>query len=353
MQKKINLIIQGPILSCGKTGAQDGEIVKYDCRENISKIIEFNNEHEIFGSIVLCLWGNDPFREYDFGPITKKIIPDEFEEIYYRRSDGRLTVNNKTRQWFSSAEGCRGLVSLGVGEDEYVLKLRTDQFFDFSILLKFISSLGQSDQGKVFVPFFSNKTNTGKPKPRIHLSDYYMFGKLNILMEFFDTQLKGPEFTLIPHRDAFFKYVWAKYHEELKIPKKFYYMRSGKIFVQNKVAVETGYNSLFHPLPGGCYMSLLWRGVAVKESGQSQYKIFAEEWGCQSFRDAYLKKIREEKRRINPLTFPLHIDIERLNDLNKNGKIINKVASAYVGLVSFFLKFIIGVRKYIINFKND
>ena len=73
VSKKMHLVLQGPILSCGITGAQDGKIVKYDCRENIAKIIEFNNEHKIFGSIILSLWDNDPFREYDFGPVAKKL----------------------------------------------------------------------------------------------------------------------------------------------------------------------------------------------------------------------------------------------------------------------------------------
>lgn len=308
---KIQLVIQGPLLSVGKTGKEDGVTVKYDCRPNVDRIIDYNERFGIFSNIVLCVWEDDIYADYDNQGVRKIRLPNNFKNATYRRSNGSVTINNKERQFYSSLQGCEELLKLGAKSTDLVLKLRTDQIFEFCILNDFVGSLDEKHLNKIFVPFLSHKTKAGMPAPKVHMSDYYILGKLRVLRNFFNVQLEENEMTESIHRDAFFRYAWSCFGEDLGVDFKYYFTKIGKIFEQHAEVVEKTYRELFYPLPKQCYDTLEWRGEATINNGRTDKHIYHDDWCEHKFRNAYLQTIRKSRAKVNKLNFAYVIDYDK------------------------------------------
>ena len=326
----VSLVIQGPLISKGITGAflpgkSEYKLVEYDCRKNLDTIIE--QYGHLFDHIVICTWKNQEIS-YQHKGATVLELEDTFGEEYLEIiSEPVKKINNKQRQFFSTLKGCEYLESIGYHGN--VFKFRTDQIIDFNEAVSFFEK--EKDSEKVFIPFFSHKYKTTL-YPKIHFSDYYFYGKMKNIKQLCSAQLQGTERTDNPHRDVFFRYAYERFGKELGVDEKYYFGRTSFICKQNARIVAKAYNELFAPMPKKCLTSLIWRGEPISQ--RIAENIYYEDW-ITGVKEEYLKAIIESKKvSINRFSEPYLIDRRY-----KNRKIspISFLIGKYYTYITYFL----------------
>ena len=183
---EVALIIQGPLISNGITGAdnflkkaQINSHIDFDCRPNIRRLIVMYED--LFSAIVVSTWDDDTSFEHQSAHVLR--IPP----LDTRQANSDLNLGNILRQFTLIRAG----LDCVPRTTDYVLKIRTDQFLRLDILVRHIK--GQADSGKWFTP------------------DFYLDGK------FHDFYLAGPqsEFASLASGicDAKSRYTRSVHHE--------------------------------------------------------------------------------------------------------------------------------------------
>src|SRR3989344_3877342 len=146
MNKKIGLVIQGALLSVGRTGnklhqtpeqlKKEGGVIEYDCRENIQKIID--DFGHLFDEIVVSVFDNQ-LKDGDGWRGAKIVSAADPGGI---KQEGHYKDNNKYRQFLSTLNGLKELEKSGV---QYAVKTRTDIYLDLEKLVhSFFSHVGDT-----------------------------------------------------------------------------------------------------------------------------------------------------------------------------------------------------------------
>jgi hypothetical protein len=258
---KIGLLIQGPIISKGLEGKNMGipyrEILEkpeiyqtnYDCSQNINKIINTYNNY--FDSIVLSTWEYEDLTKIDVSNKKITISINSEKNMLQNYAD-----YNKYRQFYLCT---KGLEILHTKNCKYFLKIRTDQYFDISIIFSIIDKLINNEYKIGIVGFKKNDFE--------FIHDFYFFSKTSTTLKIFNDYLVSKEIFKIVHKDIFYNFSFLYSNKSYKInySKPFY----NKSSFQKKLIVKCW--SHFYCLPKDILDSLYWRGSKVNDCWVSNY----------------------------------------------------------------------------------
>jgi hypothetical protein len=223
-----SLLIQGPILSKGRTGKtffnnelNKNSIVDYYCEDNIFKLIsEFGY---LFSKIRIITWDNEQINESrfsNFGNCSVLKLKNITPNLVIDNKKLPTDFNNKYKQFYSLS---KGLESIKDDNSEYIIKVRTDQYLDISGLIqehqKAISN-NLNEKNKIFVPYI----NVSNYLP----SDFYFVATKTIFTNFVDAMMWGnyTEFNSSVHIDMSLKYTYIHFREEIKIHPRTFFLNS-------------------------------------------------------------------------------------------------------------------------------
>lgn len=257
--KKIGLVIQGPLLSIGRTGNKlhqtpgqliaEGGVVHYDCRENIQRII--NEFGSLFDEIVVSTWDNE-VKEGDDFPGAKLISVPDPGGI---KQAGHYKDNNKHRQFVSTLSGILELERSGI---EVAVKIRTDVYLDLD---KLLASFFAGEPEKIGATIVH--------PPNFLLHDLYFVAELSKLKGFCEAILAYDRFEFIPsvHREIVLKPAHVLYKEQIGVPDWAYFPN----FPPDGVSSETRkifdymFQNVFFSLSPEVWRETLWRGTYFTE----------------------------------------------------------------------------------------
>jgi len=262
---KKGLIIQGPIISTGRTGktanitfkdVKEEHVVDFNCIENIAKI--FNDYQYLFDHIVCITWEN---QELSIINELRSLIPDECLIIIKdttERIDPRGSVipgNNKYRQFLSIYEGSKILSQLGC---KYIAKVRSDQFLDLDLLMNdAVTKLANEKRNVILVPWISIKNSYSI----FEIPDHYFVARTNDMLGFSEEYLSLPEITDHIHTDVFYKWSMRSYCNSSLI--RFYitvFNRFGNNSFMRILINPKFSKGFFIPLNPKILQSIFWRG---------------------------------------------------------------------------------------------
>jgi hypothetical protein len=262
---KKGLVIQGPIISTGRTGktasivfgkVKEDHIVNFNCIDNIVKI--FNNYQSVFDHIVCVSWENqDPLLINEL----RNFIPSECLLVIKdttKKFDPKGSVipgNNKYRQFLSIYEGSKVLSELGCS---YIAKVRSDQYFDLKLLMDdAIYKLEDEKRSVILVPWMNIKDNYSV----FEVPDFYFVARVDDMLAFSREYLDLPEITAHIHTDIFYKWTLRSYCKVsmVRLYVSFFSILGNNtlmsVFINNKFS-----KSFFVPLDKKILSNIFWRG---------------------------------------------------------------------------------------------
>jgi len=258
---KKGLIIQGPLLSRGRTGrtinigfskVTETDVVDYDCVANIANI--YNEFKDIYDHIICVTWNTEDRSKLKdvitiLGEESVLILDDKTKKINSRGPI--ISDNNKYRQFFSTQKGLDLLSQLGC---ELAVKVRTDQFSNYDCLLDV--ALESIKHNKVVVPWM----NTSNILEADELPDLYFAGEVSLLNKLCSHYLESKEVDRLVHKDLF--YCWSSYlGTKTLVPLKL--MKKIKINLFKFNYVTNSWINNFTPGPETILKNMTWRGERV------------------------------------------------------------------------------------------
>ncbi len=249
-KRKFGLVIQGALMSVGRTGdklhqtpdqlKKEGGIVNYDCRENINKIIK--DFGHLFDQIVVSVFDNQLKPEDNF--LGAKIVSSP--DLGGILQVGHYKDNNKARQFVSTLNGLIELEKSGI---EYAIKTRTDTYLDLN---KLIESFFANDTKKIGTTMIH--------PPTYLLHDLYFMAELKNLKRFCEAVLAFRRFEFISsvHRDMLLKHAFVEYRDKIGVNDSDYFPN----FPPDGISL--GVRKIFDYMFANAYFSLgpeIWRGT--------------------------------------------------------------------------------------------
>ena len=282
--KKVGLIIQGPLISFGKSGRtatrqpflssegieEDG-LIRYDCRSNIQKII--NDFGKLFTAVVISTWDNELRSGDEWKGAAVVPTPDPGGVTYGLPYTNAL--NNRNREFIGIRHGLAWLKEHS--DAEYVVRIRTDQYMDLRALL---DSFGRHLRETRYVP---GMICVSFMRPSLfHISHFYFAAELHAMDRFLNAQLDHAmyEFIVDVHRDMILKYAYSSFRDILHVPDWAYFPRLPRLGINKKTKTVFSFmlHNVFVPLSRTTWHSVVWRGSAFgKEYMEYMRPIVMEE----------------------------------------------------------------------------
>lgn len=303
---KKGLIIQGPLLSTGRTGktanipffeVTEDDITEYNCICNIVEI--FNTYKMLFDDIICVTWDdqepkliNELKNKIPEGSLH--IIKDSTEKISPKGS--LIPGNNKYRQFLSIYEGSKVLSNL---DCDLIVKIRSDQFLDLDFLLRdVINKLDKEERSLVLTPW----ANIQNSYSILEVPDHYFAAKTQDMLEFSKEYLSYPEIFDNVHTDVFFK--WSIRSLSLHFSIRRYIQITSKLgntlllrlLINKKIS-----KGFFRPLDKGIIHNLYWRGEKFNtdDSTLSNNEIDYSKSKSTTFNEVFKKLLNKVFNKIN------------------------------------------------------
>ena len=259
MKKRIGLVIQGPLISIGRTGEKmrqsveqlqrEGGVIHYDCRENIQRTIdEFGH---LFDEIVISTWDNE-VKPGDGWRGAKLISAPDPGGI---KQAGHYKDNNKHRQFISTLNGLLELEKSGV---DYAIKT-TDIYLDLEKLINSFFETSDKDKN----PRAIGATVVHPQTFLLH--DLYFMAELGELKKFCEAVLAYEKFEFISsvHREIVLKHAYVEYKDEIGVRDSAYfpfYPPTG-VSAETRKIFDYMLNSVYFNLNPEVFKETLWRGT--------------------------------------------------------------------------------------------
>lgn len=273
------LAIQGPLLSKGVTGRAamgkltagwksaitPDDIVEFDCRENIRRIVRAYGP--LFSEIVLATWKSEVGSNEEFEGVRLLELEDPLKHLevgVHSNPDRRARLPiNKLRQYVSSAASVQALHDV-----DFILRIRTDHFLDAAAIVNHVENFEDRDS-RIFVPGFIRSAG-------MQIDDRYFAGKASQLRRFFDSLVAHncAEFCSDVHMELWLKYAYERFGCGGSQSERAFFPRAGRAEDISHDTVLIGrraFKELFAPLPRDVWMSVEWRGEPLVVDASSPY----------------------------------------------------------------------------------
>jgi hypothetical protein len=218
--KRIAVVIQGPMLSKGNAGSGT-QNQAFDCATNVKRLL--HESRAIVDGYVLSTWDDQ----------TVNIQPHPLLKVLYLHDPGSQktflsrTLNNEFRQAFGCYEGVRYAVDQF--SPDYVVKIRTDQYIDISALILHMSLVNSSydDYKQVNQYGFLYFPNMLSWSP-YSVGDFYIGGNARDLLNFFQAQVRYAKHsfsTMEPwvHSDIILRHAYQNLKDKLDLPIDYFF----------------------------------------------------------------------------------------------------------------------------------
>ncbi len=261
--KKIGLIIQGPLVSIGKAGHtlnihpkdfKKEDLVRFDCRQNIKRIIK--DFSKLFDAVVISTWENElkPGDQWPGAAVVS--APDPGGHDY-----GSYKALNLYRQF----TGIRnGLIKMReVADVDYVVRIRTDQYLNLQELLNsFYRYLNRKN-------YYSEIICVPSHELHLHqLMDFYFASRPQAMKKFCDAVLayNKYEFSKNIHYEMVLKPAFILYRNVIGVPDWAYFPKNYPADGLGNITKEIFYfmlSRVFAPLSFAVIKSIIWRGTPL------------------------------------------------------------------------------------------
>lgn len=267
---KKGLIIQGPLISQGRTGKAvntafkeltEKDVVNYNCVKNIAKI--YKNYSHLFDEVICVTWIDQDKNLIDelleiCGKENVLLIKDT--TAFIQEQNSLIAGNNKLRQFLSTLEGAEKLKDRGC---EVTLKIRTDQYLDCEkIMNSYNESLALDDKksSALFVPW----KNASNSYSITEIPDMYFVGSTKSIIEYSSIMLKDQEISRHVHTDIFYKVLNRKYCKgKFGFYKYRFLNKCGNVYPLWR-DVEIAWSLYFSPLDKEIIDTITWRGEKME-----------------------------------------------------------------------------------------
>ena len=261
--KKIGLIIQGPLVSIGKTGQKlntplknfkKEDLTKFDCRQNIKRVI--TDFKKLFDVVVISTWDNELKPNDHWSGAELISAPDPGGRGY-----GSNKANNLYRQFIGIRNG---LIKMRrIADIDYVVRIRTDQYLDLQELLNsFYRHLNRKNYYSEIICVPSHEL------PFHQLMDFYFASEPQALERFCDAVLayNKYEFSKNIHYEMVLKPAFILYRNIIGMPDWAYFPKNYPSDGLGATTKEIFYfmlNKVFAPLSFAIIKSIIWRGTPL------------------------------------------------------------------------------------------
>lgn len=259
--RKTLLLITGPTQSVGRTsdplGGPAPNVVDYDCRSNIEKLAD----SAPFFDSVLFTWEGQPSPP----GVNSIFLSDE------GLLDGPTYSKNMYRQSFLIARGASYALQTGY---DYVVRMRTDQFFDLKQLTDFDFAAAAAGKLVIF------PLRIGAP----WLSDFFFLGRANLIADFFAEHLTQGRLSDNVHEDLFRRWsVVNGISDSALFPRFGQPMTHAQIQIVHQIWAKS-----LHTIDVNCLDDFWWRGNPLK--------LDVETWSPTRYgRNTWAQKLIPEK----------------------------------------------------------
>lgn len=211
---KAGLLIQGPLMSSGRTGRSIGQgqdqdlIVDFDSTEYIARAHNLGLKH--FDAVVIVLWEEDSWWIERSGiPRSDFLVLEEPNWHQFQETKG--SFKNKYKQYFACLNGLTKLLEL---DCQVFSKIRSDQSLDLNLLAGATRAIDEN-----YRMLFPNIQSLESA----FLEDFYFCGRTNFAHELFNSLMYEREISRNTHIDIFFHILRLLPHNRLmKISGKLY-----------------------------------------------------------------------------------------------------------------------------------
>lgn len=281
---KIGIVIQGPIKSVGVTGESASQ-VEFNSSQYI--LSQYKLARSLNCEAVVSTWRIEDVSQLITIPSQDILKLDEYKHRFGNSfNNPDFSGKNKFRQFYSSLKGTEKLVVRGCN---FIVKIRTDQLIDLSLLIQYINSCHcDLIEEKIFLPFLD-------PTKPNYVDDFYFCGMATAMLDFSREFLSSREIHQNVHRDIFYKWVRFRNHNRGKRSQfTQYYPKINSMTKSQFDLIEYGWKECFGALPSEVWSTLQWRGYnfGFFDSPRKEGVRFSDSLSTLSF-DDFCQKFKE------------------------------------------------------------
>ncbi|WNO03716.1 WavE lipopolysaccharide synthesis family protein [Rhodoferax mekongensis] len=284
---RITLVIQGPMVSAGNSGAGT-QTQAFDCNTNVQRLID--TTRAVVDGYVLSTWHGQAVT-----------VRDEKLEVLQLQDPGPQQTffsdapNNELRQAYGCLEGVRQ--AIGRFSPDYILRVRTDQYVDIPTLLDHMLQVDElfddfRASGQSGFLFFPNMLSWSP----YSVGDFFIGGHASDMLRFFDSQVRYSKHSLVNakpwvHSDIILRHAYGNLRGKLDVPEDRYFPNLVPAFRLDLHAPPSNFK--YHPemlslwrellnhsislFPRAATDKLEWRGARF-ETGRHSAGEFYQEW---------------------------------------------------------------------------
>ncbi len=248
---KFSLLIQGPIISIGKTNSNlkqnetNNKVIVFNAVEYIYENIKQYND--LFEKIIISTWSKENIQDLqiklqNFNKVKIIQLEDSYNAIYQKKfkNDIASNVNNKLKMFNGINKSLHHFDT-----DEMIVRIRTDQKVNLKLI---IDELKKNNKiSKFYVPYL---TGNG------YFQDFYFAANKKVMSKYLNFYCEDyKEIVLSPHYEFF-----QKIFTGMNFKNKYLLATSSITQKQLGKIIEKRY---FRPLPGKVYKNIFWRGNEI------------------------------------------------------------------------------------------
>ena len=285
--ERIALVIQGPMVSAGNSGAGTQKQF-FDCNTNVQRLIDATRT--VVDGYILSTWQGQTVSVHDEKLEVLWLQDPGPQQTYFSNAP-----NNELRQAYGCLEGVRQAIARF--SPDYILRVRTDQYVAASALVDHMLKVdamfddyrGTGQSGFLFFP------NMLSWSP-YSVGDFFIGGHSLDLLGLFDAQVRYSKHSLVNvkpwvHSDIILRHAYGNLRGRLTIPEDRFFPNLVPAFRLDLHAPPDNFR--YHPevlrlwqemlgrsislFPRTATENLEWRGTHF-ESGRHSTGEFYEEW---------------------------------------------------------------------------
>jgi hypothetical protein len=265
MNSDIGLVIQGPIMSNGRS-LFDLDPRDYNCAKDIKEMLKHAISLKIT-PIVITWEGQDlsQFSQSERKYIKAVSFPKK-NIVSRLRNDWE--DNSKYRQFYSTLEGIKYLKKM---KCKFILKVRTDTLVPLDLLVPYLETLLiDIDSKTIFTPMIDLE------KPNL-FSDFYFFASTTCLQNFCELILYTKEICANIHYDVFYRLLMFMQKSKIGLKDVFIIYPKNRKYTSKQIKfIRLGLCEYFKPLPEMIWTNTNWRGSKIGKSGTKKTYRFSE-----------------------------------------------------------------------------